>query len=250
MYIYIYTCNQPLPVLYAVTLHTPSTLYEAHSCKVPNCWLAELLSVHLTTSKTWGLEQLRRFLNYWTFIQVQVSLCFPARRHEGVLGEWRWVVSFTPRESDPATRCIGGWVGPRAGLDAGMNRKIPSPDHPARSPALYHWTIPAPTFIRKHLKESMCARKSDIYARYEETVTIHSNVTGVGNRHHTYITLLYWMIPEGIHTFERMRLFSFVTPISLSTLHTQRFSLSQSSHKVSYNTQQTCLIFCKHDFRL
>jgi hypothetical protein len=43
---------------------------------------------------------------------------------------WRWVVSFTPRslyptEMFPDTHWIGGWVGPRAGLDAVVERKIP-----------------------------------------------------------------------------------------------------------------------------
>jgi hypothetical protein len=34
---------------------------------------------------------------------------------------------FTPRERAPGTPRIGGWVGPRAGLDAVVKRKIPSP---------------------------------------------------------------------------------------------------------------------------
>jgi hypothetical protein len=34
---------------------------------------------------------------------------------------------FTPRERAPGTHWIGGWMGPRAGLDAVVNRKIPSP---------------------------------------------------------------------------------------------------------------------------
>jgi hypothetical protein len=34
---------------------------------------------------------------------------------------------FTPRERAPGTQLIGGWVDPRAGLDAVMKRKIPSP---------------------------------------------------------------------------------------------------------------------------
>jgi hypothetical protein len=68
---------------------------------------------------------------------------------------WRWVVSFTPRllypqgKSPPGTHWIGGWVGPRAGLDAVVWRKIPSPcrdsnppDLPARRRVLYHWAIP------------------------------------------------------------------------------------------------------------
>jgi hypothetical protein len=69
-----------------------------------------------------------------------------APRHEGVLGEWRysstysltstldggkWSASchgrFTPRERTPGTHWIGGWLGTRAGLDAMVKRKIPSP---------------------------------------------------------------------------------------------------------------------------
>jgi hypothetical protein len=34
---------------------------------------------------------------------------------------------FTPRERDPSAHWIGGWVGPRAVLDAVVKRKIPSP---------------------------------------------------------------------------------------------------------------------------
>jgi hypothetical protein len=41
------------------------------------------------------------------------------------------VISFTPRPLYPqgvsVTDWIGGWVGPRAGLDAVVKRKIPSP---------------------------------------------------------------------------------------------------------------------------
>jgi hypothetical protein len=31
---------------------------------------------------------------------------------------------FTPGERTPGTHWIGGWVGPRAGLDAGARRKV------------------------------------------------------------------------------------------------------------------------------
>jgi hypothetical protein len=34
---------------------------------------------------------------------------------------------FTPKEGSPGTHWIGGWVGPRAALDAVVKRKIPSP---------------------------------------------------------------------------------------------------------------------------
>jgi hypothetical protein len=61
-------------------------------------------------------------------------------------GEWSTSgpSRFTSREIDPVTHRIGGWVGPTAGLDAVVKRIIPGlagnriPDHPARSPALYH----------------------------------------------------------------------------------------------------------------
>jgi hypothetical protein len=95
-----------------------------------------------------------------------VSLCFNwAPCHEGILRggdiaprildlstRWRWVVSFMPqllypRERTPGTNWIGGWVGPKAGLDMVVKRKIPSLtgthtlNHPACSPALYHWAM-------------------------------------------------------------------------------------------------------------
>jgi hypothetical protein len=80
-------------------------------------------------------------------VKVKLSLCFKwASRHEGVLGECRyssthslipaldggeWSAShpghFIPRERAPGTHWIGGWVGPRAVLDAVVKRKIPSP---------------------------------------------------------------------------------------------------------------------------
>jgi len=43
-------------------------------------------------------------------------------------GEWSVTCpgSFTPRERAPGTHWIGGWVVPRAGLDAMVKRKIPS----------------------------------------------------------------------------------------------------------------------------
>jgi len=44
-------------------------------------------------------------------------------------GEWSASCPghFTPRERDPGTHWIGGWVGPRASLDMVLKRKIPSP---------------------------------------------------------------------------------------------------------------------------
>jgi hypothetical protein len=63
-------------------------------------------------------------------------------------GEWSASCSchFTPGERLPSTHFIGGWVGPRAGLDA-VKRKIlhwweSNPGHPARRPSLYQLSYP------------------------------------------------------------------------------------------------------------
>jgi hypothetical protein len=53
---------------------------------------------------------------------------------------------FIPREITPGTQWVGGWVGPRAGLDAVRGGEVKNsspcqasnPHHPVRSPALYH----------------------------------------------------------------------------------------------------------------
>jgi hypothetical protein len=80
-------------------------------------------------------------------VKVKLFLCFSwAPRHEGVLGEWKyssthsltsvldggeWTASrprrFTSRERTPGIHWIGDCVGPRAVLDAVVERKIPSP---------------------------------------------------------------------------------------------------------------------------
>jgi hypothetical protein len=98
-----------------------------------------------------------------------------APRNEGLLGEWRyssthsltsaldggeWSASrpgrFTSREKDPGTQWIGGWVGPRAVLDAVVKRKIPSPRlesnprTPIIQPIAQHytdWAIVALSFL-------------------------------------------------------------------------------------------------------
>jgi hypothetical protein len=62
----------------------------------------------------------------------------PWRRIGGVevSGELHGPAALSPRERAPGTHWIGGWIVPRAGLDAVSKRKIPSlrpksnPDHP------------------------------------------------------------------------------------------------------------------------
>jgi hypothetical protein len=99
-------------------------------------------------------------------VKVKLSLCFNwAPCCEGVLGEWRYSSThsltsaldgselsashlgcFTPRERAPGIRWTGGWVGPRAILDAVVKRKIPSshwelnPRKPIVQPIAQHYT--------------------------------------------------------------------------------------------------------------
>ena len=64
-----------------------------------------------------------------------------------------WVVNATPRLLYPRERsgnnCIGGWVGPRVGLDGYVQSRPPtgirSPDRPARSESLYRLSYPGST---------------------------------------------------------------------------------------------------------
>jgi hypothetical protein len=83
---------------------------------------------------------------YFVHVKIKLFLCFNwAPRHEGVLGEWKYSSThsltsvldgserstlhpgrLTPSERTSGTYLIGGWVGPRAVLDAVAKRKIPS----------------------------------------------------------------------------------------------------------------------------
>jgi hypothetical protein len=79
-------------------------------------------------------------------LKVKLSLCLTMTMPRRRIGEWRYISThfltstldgdewsasrtgrFTPRERVPGTHWIGGWVGPRAVLDAVLKRKIPSP---------------------------------------------------------------------------------------------------------------------------
>jgi len=79
-----------------------------------------------------------------------------------------WVVNattrpFYPRER-PGTHYLGGWVGPRVGLDGcGKSRPngIRSQDRPARSERCTNWAIPAPVISIVVLKCEFIYSSSD-----------------------------------------------------------------------------------------
>jgi hypothetical protein len=76
------------------------------------------------------------------------------RNLTSVLHGGEWSASrpghFSPRVRAPGTHCIGGWVDPEPVSTRWWEEKFLAPtgtripDHPSRSPALYHWAIPAP----------------------------------------------------------------------------------------------------------
>jgi hypothetical protein len=89
--------------------------------------MMKVIFIHLITCKVVPvlfLTEYHAMKAYWD-VEIQLHAFFN-------LGtRWRQVVSFTPRppyprKRAPATHWIGGWVGPRAVLDAVVKRKIPS----------------------------------------------------------------------------------------------------------------------------
>ena len=62
-----------------------------------------------------------------------------------------------PPQERPGTHCVGGWVGPRAGLDGcgkSSNTGIRSPELPARSESLYRLSYRGP--YTKFIKKEKC----------------------------------------------------------------------------------------------
>jgi hypothetical protein len=113
---------------------------------------------------------------YFKHVVKKKSFSSPATRHGGAWGERRYssysfttsaldggewsasrpVRAFTPGERTPGTLCTGGWVGPRAGLDAEARGKssrlcrVSNPYRPVVQPVVRHytaWANPAPTYI-------------------------------------------------------------------------------------------------------
>jgi hypothetical protein len=89
--------------------------------------------------------------------RIKKGKLHPRTRHEGPEGEKRYssALSLTSaldvvgdQSHVHGTRCIGGWVGPRKGLDGAENLTptgIRSPHGPTHSKPLYRLSYPGPT---------------------------------------------------------------------------------------------------------
>jgi hypothetical protein len=137
-------------VIKTLVICESSHLYAFNIRTIFNCLTTES---KFLTPLTWRLQcdtALSHFHSPFaltTYFPYKLFLCFNwAPRHESVLGKWNyspthsltlaldggeWSAShpghFTARERAPCAYRIWGWVGPRAVLDAMVNRKIPSP---------------------------------------------------------------------------------------------------------------------------
>jgi hypothetical protein len=90
--------------------------------------------------------------NFFVFLKLKIlkgSLYFLLTEHHhigGVKVQPHALAAQPPRERASGTPWIGGWMGPRASLNAVVKRKIPSPchdsnpDHPTHSTVLYNLT--------------------------------------------------------------------------------------------------------------
>jgi hypothetical protein len=72
-------------------------------------------------------------------------------------GQFHVPAALPPEKEPLVTHWIGGWVGPRAGLDAVMKRKIPNPcrDLNTRSSSPYPSAVPLsyPSSVMKAYRE-------------------------------------------------------------------------------------------------
>jgi hypothetical protein len=110
----------------------------------------------------------------------------------GVSGQRHAPAVLYPRGRTPGTHWIGGWVGPRAGLDAGARRKIcpsgiepQSPDRPARSQTLYCLSYRGSSANVKYFSLWSAARNGDHFS-----TTILTQIAG--DMGIPYTILVWW----------------------------------------------------------
>jgi hypothetical protein len=101
-----------------------------------NCWCTVIVK-----RKTVPLHTMQAFVGRGRIAPT----CSWPQHYIGVSGQCHApaMPRFTPRERTPSTHWIGGWMGPRASLDAEAQRKIlcpcrgSNPGHPVHSQTLY-----------------------------------------------------------------------------------------------------------------
>jgi hypothetical protein len=148
-----------------------------------------------------------------------------ASRHEGVLGEWRyscknslisaidggeWSASrpgrFTHRERAPGTHWIGGWVGPRATLDAVVKRKILSPRRDSNHrPSRWRWKnkkrnkFPAIKFRMGSVMMILMSSSTVFYTAATGWETQHYRTSFIQNCEDVAVLVSYILITLYVH---------------------------------------------------
>jgi hypothetical protein len=117
-------------------------------------------------------------------------------------GEWSAsrLGRFTPKERSPGTLWIGGWLGPRAVLDAVVKRKIPSPRRKSnpRTPIVYKQNkyedclaasccLSRKTILRRHPSVYFCVA---VFAAFVVNV-----ITCRARKHVLFCSVLFCSVP-------------------------------------------------------
>jgi hypothetical protein len=166
------------------------------------------------------------------------------------------VVRFTPRllypqERAPGTHWIGGWVGPRAGLDAVVKRKIPSPYRDSNNRSSSPRPNATPTELSRLL--SICfACLHLFFPFYHLTSLLHSFFPSSSNFLHFFIApflVSYFPFLFSCHPYLCRDFFSFLPCFYfLFTLLIRSFFFFSSSSVSTF--PYACLPFIQFANRL
>ena len=95
------------------------------------------------------------------------------------VGGHRHAPAALPPQETPGTRCTGGWVGPRAGLDRCEKYHPPTgirfPDSPAHSESLYRLSYADPAFttvliFTVQITLDVCIQVSTVVSSFSQSI--------------------------------------------------------------------------------
>jgi hypothetical protein len=162
---------------------------------------------------------------------------------------------FTPGERTPGTHWTGGWVGPRASLDAETRRKILCPcrgsnlDRPARSQTLYRLSYRGSQFLGmqdlNNTRPWITLPTLLFTAKYESW---HTKTTAVNNSMMQFLQKLTvaWVIKKMPTFYETTKCIAVLTTSSHWSLSWARRIQSTSWHHISILTVSFHLLSSDH----